>query len=183
MLGDVIKKGHHLESRQVRAWKARCGIERARKNLIELLLLPDADGEMAQMGVEYERETAQRKLEDAEHLFLCEREGDSDLTRSRAKSRAAEFSIWVVMKLHRWTPEPMHPILDVPMKWIHGEEIDIPIDSDDMPRDPVQKTSRRSHFAQLVERKIQQSTPEVEGDDDEEWWWEDDLEDTPGLDT
>ena len=47
-------------------------------------------------------------------------------------------------------------------------------------------TPQRSYFAQLVKQKIQQSTPEVEGDDDEEWWddwdgWEDDC--TPGLDT
>lgn len=124
MLGDVIRKGHDLESREIRVWKARCGVERARRSVIDLLLLPDARGDMAQMGVEMEREEAQRRLEEAEYKLLCEREGWNELTRQRAEGRAATFALHVLMLIRRKLPEPMHPFLDVPMRWIHGDDED-----------------------------------------------------------
>lgn len=141
MLGDIIRKGRDLESQRIRAWKARCRVETARRSVIDQLLLPQPEGDMAQMAFEMEQETAQRQLEEAEFEYLRAREGagDNSLTRVRAQGRAASFAVWALLKLQQYTPEPMHPILDVPMRWIFGEdddiwdEIDYPIDGSDWP--------------------------------------------------
>lgn len=111
-----------LESQRIRVWKARCGVERARRSVIDLLLLPDPHGDMAQMGVEMERETAQRELEAAEYNYLCEREGENALTRTRAEGRAAAFALNVLLMIRKSLPEPAHPILDVPMRWVYGND-------------------------------------------------------------
>lgn len=137
MLGDVIRKGRSLESQRIRVWKARCCVERARRSVIDLLLLPDARGDMAQMAVEMERETAQRELEEAEYRLLCEREGENALTRIRAEGRAATFALNVLLMVRKRLPEPMHPFLDVPMRWVFGDdgELHEEWDDDDIPMD------------------------------------------------
>lgn len=99
MLGDVVKKGRHLESRAVRKWKARCNVESARKNFVDLLLSPTPNGDAAQMALEYEQRIAERDLENAEYELLCEADGDNkdELARGRAKDLAASFVLWAIL--------------------------------------------------------------------------------------
>jgi hypothetical protein len=119
VLGDIIKKGRSLESRKVRVWKAKCEVKKARTDMVDILENPR--GKMAQIT----QEEGRRQLEEAEFKFLSERDGTSDkLTFLSAQARAMQFILRANMRLKEWTPEPLHPILDLPRAWLHSHHFD-----------------------------------------------------------
>jgi hypothetical protein len=63
-LGDVIRFGKKLESRKVRAWKARSKAEESLRTACWYLTCPQPQGEMSQLAVEREEEDAWQQAED-----------------------------------------------------------------------------------------------------------------------
>lgn len=117
MLGDIIKRGKACESQRIRVWKARCEVEQARRDVVARLSCLSFDrtkrgevGEMAQMAVEMERDEVERRLEDAEYRFLCERDGWSALNWVRAERRAKIFLLNAFLTASEGLFGPMHPI-------------------------------------------------------------------------
>lgn len=131
MLGDVIKKGKKLESQKVRLWKAQIRVENARQSIAKIvsessvLLAPeDWDDGFCDEGFEFELEQAERHLENAEYELLQLRQYEEKQAVPQAQSRAMSFSSWALLKLRKWSPEPMHPFFDIPMQWIHSRDDD-----------------------------------------------------------
>ena len=120
MLGDIIKKGHSLESSKIKNWKARNREQNAFRSLIDVAMLPVPKYEDLQDAHTQAIETAERELEQATRERLILKEGKHTKSiEQRARHRTITLASWVLLKLRSVSPEPFHPYLDKPQEWLH----------------------------------------------------------------